>query len=98
VVSVYFFLAGSPAFFFKVPRTFFCLFFLSFLFFRLVFSTLVARPDCGKARCQMLCPKPDRCNETHPDKSVLGLELLLGSLVIVDETETGRSTTTELGL
>jgi hypothetical protein len=29
---------------------------------------------------------------------VLGLELLLGLLVIVDQTETGRSSTTELGL
>jgi len=44
-VRVYFFLAGSPAFFLAVPRTFFCLFFLSFRFLRLAFSTLVARPD-----------------------------------------------------
>ena len=35
---------------------------------------------------------------THPHESVLGLELLLRSLVIVDETETSRSATTELGL
>lgn len=40
----------------------------------------------------------DLLGKTGPHKSVLGLELLLAGLVIVDQTETGRSTTTELGL
>lgn len=35
---------------------------------------------------------------THPHEPVLGLESLLGLLVIVNQTETSGSTTTELGL
>jgi hypothetical protein len=41
-------------------------------------------------------PLPTR--RTHPHEPVLGLKLLLGLLVIVDQTEPGRPSTSKLGL
>lgn len=39
----------------------------------------------------------ESCKNTYADQAVLGLELLLGLLVVVDETEALRRATTELG-
>lgn len=46
--------------------------------------------------CQLTC-RSYQLRSTHADQAVLGLELLLGLLVVVDETEALRRTTTELG-
>lgn len=58
-------------------------------------STLVTRPFCLSA--DVTKSKVVAANETYADQAVLGLELLLGLLVVVDETEALRRATTELG-
>lgn len=96
---LYLALPGSLAF--LVPRTFLALFFLSFLCF-LVVASLVASPDCKfdeeRDGSMMMSHGSKVAQQAYPDKTVLGLELLGDSEVVVDETEAGALATTELRL
>jgi len=97
--KVYLALPGSLAF--LVPRTFFALFFLSFLCF-LVEASFVARPFCTDTRTRKWRHHNVLWSvvrqESYPDKTVLGLELLCYSEVVVDETKSRAPSTTKLCL
>ena len=60
----------------------------------MVFGGAVKRPDYKDAHIRQV--DEDRGRTTHPNQSVLGLELLLGCLIVVDERKSGATSSTKV--
>lgn len=79
-----------------VKRTFLARFLRSFLNLREAFSTLVASPDCVECEISCWVNRIHQTKGTHSDETVSGFELLLGSLIIVDQSKSSAPSSTKL--